>query len=238
MAEPLPEIERQLQQRIGRRFRRPALLRQALTHSSWAREQAQPDSDNERLEFLGDAVLGLRVCERLTTARPQASEGELTRLRSWLVSARHLAEAGARLDLGHYMRLSQAEDRIGGRTKARLLANAMEAVIAAIYLDGGYAAAARFIDAHVLDARTEAWQPGDQQPFVYKSALQELAHAAGLPTPVYRVLEASGPEHHKLFTVEVQYGAQVTAQGAGGSKKEAEQNAARAALDRVRALAR
>lgn len=238
MPEPLSESERQLQERIGRDFRRPELLRQALTHSSWAREQAQPDSDNERLEFLGDAVLGLRVSERLAAARPRASEGELTRLRSWLVSARHLAEAATALDLGPHLHVSRAEERIGGRTKTRLLANAMEAVIAAIYLDGGYSAAAHFVDAHVLDARSEAWQPGDQQPFMYKSALQEMAHAANLPTPEYRVLTATGPEHNKVFTVEVRFGSQVTARGSGASKKEAEQNAARAALDRMGARER
>lgn len=233
-----PGAEQQLQQRIGHQFRRPELLRQALTHSSWARAQGPSHADNERLEFLGDAVLGLRVCERLTEALPSAAEGELTRLRSWLVSARHLAEAAARMNLGSYLRLSPAEEQIGGRGKTRLLANAMEAVIAAIHLDGGYAEAARFVDAHILPEDLAARSPQAWQAFGFKSALQEWAHAAGLPTPVYRVLKAVGPEHNKIFTVEVEVEGRVKAQGAGASKKQAEQNAAAAALEAVRGAGR
>ncbi|MGH9518293.1 MAG: ribonuclease III [Terriglobales bacterium] len=228
-----PEAEQQIQQRIGWQFQRPELLRQALTHSSWARAQGADVGDNERLEFLGDAVLGLRVCERLSAALPHATEGELTRLRSWLVSARHLAVAAAQLDLGAFLRLSLAEEHIGGRGKTRLLANAMEAVIAAIHLDGGYAEAARFIDAHILPADLAARPTQAWEAFGYKSALQEWAHAASLPAPAYRVLEAAGPEHNKIFTVEVEVGARVKARGKGASKKEAEQNAAQAAMEHL-----
>lgn len=225
--------EQQLQRHLGRRFRRPELLLQALTHSSWARDQAAAAPDNERLEFLGDAVLGLRVCERLSAAFPASSEGQLSRMRAWLVSARHLAEAARQLGLGPHLRLSKAEERIGGRDKPRLLANALEAVIAAIHVDGGYAAAARFIDAHVIGASLETLSPEQLHEFAYKSALQEWAHARGRAAPQYRVLAEEGPEHDKRFTVEVLLPGSLAERGSAGSKKAAEQAAARQALERL-----
>lgn len=227
-----------LEQRLGHVFRDPSLLQRALTHRSYRRERmeageraaAAPTQDNERLEFLGDAVLGLRACERLIQVYPASSEGPLSRLRAWIVSASNLALAAQRLDLGAALRLSRAEESIGGRSKPRLLANAMEAVIAAIYLDGGYAPAAAFIDRHILASSLQQLPPGTLHEFAFKSALQEWAHAAGRKTPVYRVLSSAGPEHEKQFTVEVSLGEIFTGTATGTSKKAAEQRAAAAAL--------
>jgi len=205
------------------------LLLQALTHRS---HSAQPN--NERLEFLGDAIIGLRANERLLEAFPAASEGELTRLRAWIVSSSNLAAAAARLRLGDDLLLSRAEEAIGGRRKPRLLANVLEAVTAAIHLDAGYAAAAAFLDRHLLAEALDHVQPGQLHDFAYKSALQEWAHARGHGLPQYRVIGAEGPEHGKLFTVEVTLANGVTAQGSGSSKKRAEQQAAASALAQLR----
>ena len=226
--------ERTLQDAIGYRFQQPDLLGLALTHRSFRWEQAPAapatGADNERFEFLGDAVLGLRISERLLERFPQSAEGQLSRLRSWLVSARNLDAAAHRLDLGRYLRLSRAEEAIGGRGKQRLLANATDALIAAIYLDGGYPAAARFIDQHILGTSLEELAPGDLHEFAYKSALQEWAHASSRPVPAYRVLAERGPQHEKIFTVEVEVPGVFTGAASGNSKKAAEQQAAAAAL--------
>lgn len=222
-----------LEARIGGHFRRPELLRQALTHSSWSAGRAGTEPDYERLEFLGDAVLGLRVSERLLQSFPDRSEGHLSRLRSWLVSARNLALTARALGLGDYLRLGAGEVALGGRGRERLLANAMEAVIGAIHLDRGYRAAARFVDAHVLGSTLADLNPDHLHEFAYKSALQEWAHAHGQPLPRYRVVGASGPEHGKIFQVEVAVPGLYVGEGQGRSKKEAEQRAARAALERL-----
>lgn len=232
-AEPPVAWQAALEARLGYRFHDPGLLHRALTHRSWA--QAQPAGavgDNERLEFLGDAVLGLRVAERLLERYPASDEGGLTQLRSWLVSARHLAESAARLDLAPCFRLVQPE--AGARLSARLLANAMEAIIAAIYFDGGYAAAAGFIDRHVLGAELDHISPALEHAFAHKSALQSWAHAHGGALPAYRLVEASGPEHAKRFVVEVVLAGDVRARGEGTTRKQAEQAAAAAALAQLR----
>ena len=231
-----PEPERELESRLGYRFRNRDLLRLALTHRSWRHAQpaAEPagaaGGDNERFEFLGDAVMGLRVSERLLSAYPASPEGELSRMRSWIVSARHLGAVAQALELGQYLRLSRSEEAIGGRTKPRLLANAVEAVIAAVHLDGGYAAACRLVDRHVLGTSLDQAAPGQWHEFAYKSALQEWAHAAGRAVPTYRVVRAHGPEHEKVFTVEVSLPGVFTGTASAPSKKEAEQRAAAAAL--------
>ncbi|MGH9483055.1 MAG: ribonuclease III [Terriglobales bacterium] len=231
--------ETALSRRLGHSFQNPALLEQALTHRSFGRDRGRGSAaaddaaslqDNERLEFLGDAVLGLRVCERLLTAFPAGSEGQLSRLRAWLVSSRNLAAVAQRLELGEHLRLSHAEEAIGGRSKSRLLANAMEAVIAAIHLDGGYSAAAAFIDRHFIGTSLECLSPDHLHEFAYKSVLQEWAHATGRALPVYSMRGASGPEHTKVFTVEVTLPGVFTGLGTGSSKKQAEQKAAGAAL--------
>ncbi len=226
-----PEPAAELQPRLGYVFQRPELLRRALTHSSWRRAHggAGANEDNERLEFLGDAVLELRVSERLLAAHPESDEGQLTRWRAWLVSARHLARLAQGLELGAALRLSAAEAAIGGRAKPRLLANALEAVIAAIHLDGGYAAAAAFVD-RLLEEALRQLAPETVHEFGFKSALQEWAHATGAGLPSYRLVEASGPEHGKRFTAEVSIAGRCIHRGAGKTKKDAEQQAAAAAL--------
>jgi len=226
-------VNADLEERLGHRFAQPELLVQALTHRSWPRAQggsAGAAPDNERFEFLGDAVLGLRVSERLLESFPASNEGQLSRLRGWMVSARHLASIAERLDLGRHLRLSRAEEAIGGRHKQRLLANGLEAVIAAIHLDAGYAAAAAFVDRHIVGASLEPIAIERLHEFAYKSALQEWSHAAGRPLPRYRVVTATGPEHDKLFTVEVSLDDIYTGTAEGLSKKDAEQRAAAAAL--------
>lgn len=176
-------------------------------------------------------MLQLRVSERLVATYPQASEGELTRLRGGIVSARSLLRAAVALDLGRHLRLSPAEEAVGGREKQRLLANTMEAVIAALHQDGGYDAAAAVIDRLVVAPGLQHYPLGAVNEFGFKSALQERAHALGLPLPVYRMLETSGPEHDRRFTVEVMLTDGTLGAGSGSSKKDAEQQAAAAALE-------
>jgi ribonuclease-3 len=218
-----PELER----RLGYVFARPELLWRALTHSSWRRARGGGE-DNERLEFLGDAVLELRIRELLLSTHPGSDEGQLTRWRSWLVSTRHLARLAQGLNLGAHLRLSPAEEAIGGRAKPRLLANALEAVLAAIHLDGGYTAAAAFVD-RLMQAPLRRLDPATMHEFGFKSALQEWAHAQAAPPPAYRLVEATGPEHGKRFTAEVAVAGHAC-RGSGKTKKEAEQQAAAAAL--------
>lgn len=237
---PWPEGEtaaRAWTRRLGHRFRNPELLNEALTHRSFASlpGAGKKTSDNERLEFLGDAVLGLRASERLLQAFPQAAEGQLSRLRSWLVSARRLAIAARALDLGPHLRLSPAEERVGGREKDRLLANAMEALIGAVHSDGGYPAAARFIDHHLLEDLASL-SLDHVHEFAYKSLLQEWAHAHGHAPPHYQVVAAGGPEHQKSFIVAVRLNGLYEGHAGGSSIKKAEQAAARGALQAIQAM--
>jgi ribonuclease-3 len=227
---------RVLEDRIGYRFQQPSLLLEALTHRSLLADEPEPAArmHNERLEFLGDAVLALRASERLWDQYPLAREGELTRRRSWLVSSRHLAEVGRRLDLGAWLRLARSEERLGGREKARLLGNAVEALLGAIYRDGGYAAAARFADEHILAAgvQSEAVLPD----FAYKSLLQEWSQRQIGRPPTYTVVEATGPDHERVFTVEVEMPGVYRGRASGPSKKAAQQKAAFDALRQINAL--
>ncbi len=224
-----------LQKRLGVKFNNAELLYQALTHSSWCadrhakRNDAGQVRDYEVLEFLGDAVLGLRASERLMQTFPDSGEGALTRSRSWLVSARHLTKVARELQLGAFLRLSHGEEAIGGRDKERILANVMEAVIGAIHLDAGYAVAARFIDRFILSDLEKGTAPARLDEFSYKSALQEWAHKEGLALPRYRLLQSTGPEHQKLFLVEVSAG-DCRAEASANTKKQAEQWAAKGAL--------
>lgn len=220
-----------LEQRIECRFHDRALLERALTHSSWAAQGgAEGARDNELLEFLGDAVLALRTTERLLEVFPEEDEGRLSRLRSWIVSARNLSAAAQRLQLGLLLRLSKNEETLGGRNKERLLANALEALIGAVHLDQGYAAASQLIDHWVLVDDLERLSPEALHEFAYKSALQEWAHAQGKNPPSYRVVGASGPDHGKTFTVEVTLSGIYSGRASGPSKKSAEQKAAYGAL--------
>jgi ribonuclease-3 len=229
------------------KFKDPSLLTLALTHSSLAYESngegAQVGADNEQLEFIGDAVLGLVVAEELYRRFPAQGEGDLTRLRASLVSSRNLAQVASRIQLGPMLRLGRGEEHSGGHKKPALLANALEAVIAAMYLDGGLAPARDFIHRHIVEPAEAgiAGMLGSAEPFAgavgdYKSALQERLQASGAGQPRYVLTDQSGPDHQKRFRVEVRVG-----DGAGGfvaiaaaegtTKKCAEQGAARLALE-------
>ncbi len=230
-----------LEQRIGYSFSNPELLRRALTHSSLANEtrtgQSPPLHDNEQLEFLGDSVLGFLIAEALVLRFPEYSEGQLSRQKAHLVSAAHLHGVARRLDIGSFLELGRSEEMSGGRAKKTLLVDALEAVIAAMYLDGGADPVRRFVNTHVLDAPL-AWDEDagtDIQPAItnFKSALQELAQSHGLPQPRYTIVRERGPEHSKMFTVEARIGKDWTGQAEGRTKKIAAQRAARGVYDRL-----
>ncbi len=242
----------ELEAALGHRFTAPALLTRALTHRSLANQQAQDVSakspvaheDNERLEFLGDAVLGLVVGELLFQLHPEWQEGELTRVRAQLVSRKHMAEVAEQVHLGAHLLLSRGEDRGGLRFKGTVLSNAMEAVIGALYLDGGLEPVRSFVRSNVMGAAVEqlAEQLRSGQALGnFKSALQEHLQSAHAGTPVYRLKGESGPDHRKRFLVEVHLRpagdepAKLLARGTGSTKKLAEQDAAKRALARLRA---
>ena len=230
-----------LESSINHRFSNPALLGRALTHSSAANESrtgAVPAlSDNEQLEFLGDSILGFLISEALVLRQPNSQEGELSRLKAHLVSAAHLHGVARRLDLGMYLELGRSEEMSGGRSKKTLLVDALEALIAAVYLDGGIDAVRQFVAAHVLDAPFAGDEEAgtDVQPAIvnFKSALQELAQSRKLPQPRYAIVRERGPEHSKMFTVEVRVGKDWTGQAEGRTKKIAAQRAARGLFDRL-----
>jgi ribonuclease III len=222
----------QLQERIGYKFRKLDLLLEALTHSSFAREASSPTRDNELMEFLGDAVLSFLVTVRLVEAFPEFDEGKLSRARAGLVAATHLQKVAAELDLGKFLRLGPSEERTGGREKTGLLVNAMEAVIAAIYRDGGIEPAGAFIEQFVIPAHLD----GDAEEFSaanYKGTLQEHLQAQRQGPVHYRIVEEAGAEHRKVFTVEVRAAGHIIGRGTGWTKKAAEQEAARAALQQM-----
>jgi len=216
-----------LEERLGHRFGRPELLELAVTHRSWANEQGIPEH-YERLEFLGDAVLGLVTAEWLYTEHPHLPEGELSKLKAQLVSRNQLARHAERLGLGEALRIGVGEERSGGRRKASLLADSLEAVFGALYLDGGYPAARKVVVAMLesaLDPKTTEIRTVDA-----KTRLQELAQALGWALPDYQVVESSGPDHAKTFVVECLLANGQAARGEGPSKKVAEQQAASEAL--------
>ncbi|MCL6545059.1 MAG: ribonuclease III [Bryobacteraceae bacterium] len=226
-------VERKLlEAALGYEFRNPELLLRALTHKSHAHEKPAaenaPSEDNEQLEFLGDSILGFLISEFLIERHPNLAEGRLSKLKARLVSAAHLHSVALRLELGRFLLLGKGEQMSGGREKPALLADAVEALIAAIYLDGGIEAAREFVRRHVA-VDLEAILPLVD----YKSALQEFAQARGLPTPRYVLIQERGPEHAKSFTVEVRVGDLWSAQAEDHSKKTAGQQAARLLLDQL-----
>ncbi len=230
-----------LEIRIGHRFAHPELLGRALTHSSLANETRGPNSplsDNEQLEFLGDSILGFLVAEALVARHSESREGELSRWKAHLVSAAHLYGVARRLDMGPHLELGRSEEMSGGRAKKTLLVNAVEAVLAAIYLDSGIDAARAFVTCHVLDApyASHAEVDTDIQPAVanFKSALLELSQSLKLPQPRYATIGERGPEHCKTFTVEVSVGKDFTSQADGRTKKIAAQRAARNVYSQMR----
>jgi ribonuclease-3 len=227
---PLPQQFATLETRIGYRFRDRGLLEHALTHKSKAHEDPSGGVlDNESLEFLGDAVLGLVVADALCRTFPGFSEGQKSKIKAMLVSTAALAELAERLQLGEHMILGRGEEKTGGRQKHALLADTCEALIAAVYLDGGLEPARQFILREMGEAILEAGRP-DYFGRDHKSRLQEALQALGRPLPQYRVAGEVGPEHRKLFHVEVLVEGERLAQGAGRTKKDAEQDAAKAAL--------
>lgn len=218
MAEPLEDV-------VGHRFRDPGLLKQALSHKSFASESGT-GVYNERLEFLGDSVLAAVVAHQLYAEYPDEPEGALSKKKSLLVSRPSLAAWAEEIGLGAHLYLGVGEESTGGRTRQSLLANALEALIGALYLDGGYDAAARFI--RQWCARTH----GSLEETDYKSRLQELLQKRYKSPPTYELTSAAGPDHDKVFSIVVRIGTRELGRGTGKNKKEAEQAAARDALTR------
>lgn len=227
-----------LEAALGYRFRQPAWLAQALTHSSYRAEAAPGGAaDNENLEFLGDAILGLVASEHLVQSFPDWEEGRLSKGRAALVNAASLYGVARRLHLGEHLLLGRGEEKTGGRAKPALLADAYEAVIAAIYLDAGFDAARDFVRRTLIQpAIAELAEKLALQD--HKSALQEWLQQRGLPPAEYRVTGESGPDHRKEFQVEVRAGGETVSRGSGSSKKEAEQAAAQTALEQLAARER
>jgi ribonuclease III len=218
-----------LEKRLGYRFKRLDLLELALTHRSWANEQGVPEH-YERMEFLGDSVLGLVAAEWLYSQHPELPEGELSKLKSQLVSREALARHARDLDLGTALRIGVGEDRSGGRSKSSLLADSMEAVFGGLYLDGGLEVARKAI----LPMLETAYQQKARETVVdAKTQLQEFSQALGWDLPEYRLTGASGPDHSKTFVVECWVAGELAGQGEGPSKKMAEQRAAADALEKL-----
>ena len=230
---------------VGRSVGKPALYVEALTHRSLTRSPAQheqarvqaADRSNERLEFLGDALVGAEVAEALFHRFPDKSEGDLSRLRARLVSGEALARCAERLELGRHLRVSRNADRSGARSSRTVLADAFEALVGALYLDRGAGAARSFVEKHVLapaevEKKADALADGGEN---YKSRLQEYVQARRPVQPAYRLAEKEGPPHARRFTVEAFVGDEPKGRGTARSKQDAEQAAAREALQRLRA---
>ena len=244
-----------LETAIGHKFRDRDLLELALTHSSFARESESQQAakgeevsvgDNEQLEFLGDAVLGLVTSQELYQRFPKFQEGQLSKLRAYLVSEKHLILTAKRLKIGRYLRLGRGEEMSGGRDKTALQVDALEALLAAMYLDAGFEKPRAFILEKIVGAevRKLARRKTDTPLPVtdYKSALQEASHASGFLQPSYAVVREQGPQHKKVFTVEVRirrpdrHRPEYTGHAEGTTKKKAEQAAAQVALEYLQAL--
>lgn len=215
-----------LEAKLGYTFRDRALLENALTHSSFANENRDTLGSNERLEFLGDSILGMVTADYLYKKHPGLPEGDLTRTRAALVCEESLVEVADRLDLGAYLRLGRGEATGGGRTRPSIRADAVEAVLAAVYLDGGLDEARKIIQTFILDKETEKSAHRD-----YKTALQELVQRENGQVLSYRLTGESGPDHAKVFTMAVDLNGGEIGSGSGHSKKEAEQMAAKAAIE-------
>jgi ribonuclease-3 len=231
-----PEVRnnlKQLERRIGYKFRRPALLVTALKHRSYLDQSGESRSrSNERLEFLGDAVLSLAVSEHSYHTQRSEDEGAMTSVKSTVVSGSVLAEQARNIDLGKYLFLSENEARSGGRDRDSILEDAFEALIGAIFLDGGLPPARKFVSHHLLASLQDILKESSFKN--YKSTLQEYAQGRGIEPPLYRVVEENGPDHDKLFVVEVHLNGQNVGTGRGRSKKEAEQQAAAEGLKTTR----
>ncbi len=217
-----------LQDKLGWRLKEEALLQQALTHSTWANEHPGCGADNERLEFLGDAVLGLLVAEKLFVRFPAAKEGELSRRRARLVQRQALAALAQQLGLGDFLRVGEGQRRAGAKESSRLTADAFEAVVGAVFVDGGLVAVEHCFGAMINDAMARAESSWD-----FKTELQERCHQRGLPAPRYVVSAISGPDHARRYACEVRIGDTALGSGEGSSKKAAEQLCAKTALQHL-----
>ena len=219
-----------LEDAIGYRFRNITLLQNALTHSSYANERWHNSLlSNERLEFLGDAILGMTVARYLYQTFPDRPEGELTRMRADMVCEQTLAKVAAKIELGRHLLLGNGEEQGGGRNRNSILADAVESVIAACYLDGGLEAAQCFIEQFILvEVPVKQLHNAD-----YKTALQELVQQKKNQVLTYTLVGESGPDHDKKFDVEVKLNGRVIGTGSGSSKKRAEQDAAQTALEKL-----
>jgi ribonuclease-3 len=227
-----------LERRIGYRFKDRGLLEHALTHRSRVHEDASGGVfDNESMEFLGDSVLGFVIADMLFREFPQHNEGQKSKLKASLVSSASLARLGSDLNLGEFLILGRGEEKTGGRFKQAIIADCYEALIAAVYLDGGVEAAQQFIESQFAELMEEARRTGADAAFTddWKSALQEWLQSRGRGLPAYRLAEELGPAHRRLFVVEVVVEGQAVARAEGKSKKEAAQSAARAALEKLSA---
>ena len=222
-----------LEKKLGHVFRDRALLATALTHSSYANENRGRGECNERLEFLGDSVLGMVVADALYRRFPELPEGRMTRLRAQLVCEESLHRAASELGLGEYVRLGRGEEPTGGRRRTSILADAVEAVIAAMYLDGGLETAKAFIERQILSALDGSGPVMRVEDC--KTELQELVQKKSGQSLSYELLGESGPDHDKTFTSQVSLNGRPIGSGSGRTKKEAEQAAAHAALEALKA---
>src|SRR5262245_459626 len=207
---------------LGYKFNSVRLLEQALTHSSHANERSTSPGDNEQLEFLGDAVLGFLVSDFLFRTHPNLTEGQLSRLKGFFVSSANLVKYAEQIDLGAYLQLGKGEEKTGGRAKQALLVDALEAIIGAIYLDSGIEEAKRVM-LRFLEPQVGVVQESERQLTDFKTELQEQLQARHLPRADYVLTNESGPDHQKLFTVDVVVGGETLAKGTGLTKKAAEQ---------------
>ena len=217
-----------LEEKLGYVFQDSSLLEHALTHSSYANESRGRCTSNERLEFLGDSVLGMVVADYLYRTYPDLPEGELTRTRAALVCEESLVEVAKELDLGRCLRLGKGEEHGGGRERPSIQADAVEAVLAAVYLDGGIGSARKIVQRYILSRSQQVNAPRD-----YKTALQELVQRQPGSEISYELVSESGPDHCRVFVMEVSVNGQVAGRGEGRSKKAAEQMAAKTAIEQM-----
>ncbi len=228
-----------LESSVGYQFRDKTLLERALTHKSYRFEKPSADEgvlgDNEQLEFLGDSILGFVISEELVSIYPDMPEGGLSKRKAHLVSAQKLYEAANKLELGQFLLLGRGEEMSGGRGKRALLADALEALIAALYVDGGIDAARTFIHNRIIVDFVADGAGDESRVNDFKSALQEATQRLKLPTPRYSIVKEQGPEHSKTFTVEVRVGKDLSSRADGFSKKSAGQRAAQQALQQLSA---
>lgn len=233
ISEERQKLLQQLEKHVHHTFANPGILDRSLTHRSFAHEHENEGyRHNESYELLGDSILGFLVCEWLLESYPDEGEGRLSKMKAYLVSERTLDQAARDMDLGQYLRLNRGEEKTGGRYKRAILVDSFEALVAALYLDGGIDIARSFVRASLQEAFSRV-NPLDLTATDYKSALQEALQASGLRVPTYRVADTVGPDHRRTFRVDVIVEGDLFAQGEGQSIKRAEQDAARRAIGRL-----